>query len=142
MVSVRHSALYNNILEEFSYDFGTVFVFDGFVISEINQSITFSWEHHAKQIVEDVTAFFETDGTDIIYISHRINSYAVKPNDWLSFFKHSYSLKGYGVVVYTQGSVLNTVIENLFFIKKIKRFNSLDAAVQWATDKVLVEIED
>ena len=142
MISIKHSALYDNILNEFNYDFGNVFVFDGFIISEINQGITFTWDYHAKQIAEDVSSFFNTDGNDIIYISHRINSYAVKPNDWLSFFKHSYSLKGYGVVGYTQGSILNTVIENLFFNKKIKRFHSIDAAVQWATDKVLAEVED
>lgn len=142
MISVKHTDLYNDVLKEFNYDYGKVFVFDGFVISEINQGITFTWEHHAKQIVEDVTSFLETNGNDIIYISHRINSYAVKPNDWLKFFTHSYSLKGYGVVGYTQGSLLNTMIENLFFSKKIKRFSSLDTAVQWATDKVLAEMED
>ncbi|WP_299334652.1 hypothetical protein [uncultured Psychroserpens sp.] len=141
MISVKHSALFDDVLKEFNYDYGSVFVFDGYVISEINQGITFTWEHHAKQIVEDVTSFLETDGNDIIYISHRINSYAVKPNDWLKFFTHSYSLKGYGVVGYTQGSLLNTMIENLFFSKKIKRFNSLDAAVQWATNKVLADME-
>ncbi|MCD2259842.1 hypothetical protein [Psychroserpens luteolus] len=142
MISVKDSALYDNVLKEFNYDYGNVFVFDGYVISEIKQGITFTWDHHAKQIVEDVTSFLDTDGNDIVYISHRIYSYAVKPNDWLNFFKHSYSLKGYGVVGYTQGSVLNTVIENLFFHKKIKRFNSLEAAVQWATDKALAEVEN
>jgi hypothetical protein len=142
MGSIKGSELCKNILNEFNYDFGNVFVFDGFVISEINQGITFSWELHAKKIVEDVSSFFDTDGNDIIYISHRINSYAVKPVDWLNFFKHSYSLKGYGVVGYTQGSFMNSIVESVFFNKKIKRFSSIDAAVQWATDKVLAEVED
>lgn len=142
MISVKHSALYNNILKEFKYDFGTVFVFDGFLISEVNEGITFTWEDHAKIITDDVSKFTNSNGEDIIYISHRIHSYSVKPNDWIKFFKHSYSLKGYGVVGYTQGSLLNTVIENLFFNKKIKRFNDLDTAVQWATHKVLTEIEN
>ncbi|WP_298894517.1 hypothetical protein [uncultured Psychroserpens sp.] len=142
MTSIKDSTLYNNILKEFNYDYGNVFVFDGYVISEIKQGITFTWDYHAKQIVEDVTSFLDTDGNDVVYISHRIYSYAVKPNDWLKFFKHSYGLKGYGVVGYTQGSVLNTVIENLFFHKKIKRFNSLEAAIQWATDRALAEVEN
>lgn len=140
MISVKQSALYQQVLKEFNYDYANVFVFDGFVISEISHGVTFTWDHHAKQIVEDVTSFLETDGNDVIYISHRIHSYAVKPNDWLKFFKHSYGLKGYGVVGYTQGSMLNTVIENLFLTKKIKRFSSIEAAVQWATDKVLSEV--
>ncbi|MBT8243770.1 MAG: hypothetical protein HKP48_01730 [Winogradskyella sp.] len=53
----------------------------------------------------------------------------MKPNEWLTFFTNSYKLQGYGVVAYTDGSILNTVIESLFFNKKIQRFNSLEAAV-------------
>ena len=142
MISVKHSAMYNDVIKEFNYSFCNVFLFDGFFISEINEGITFSWEDHAKLIAEDLSAFTGSNGDDLIYISHRIHSYAVKPNDWLKFFSHNYGLKGYGVIAYTQGSVLNTVIENLFLSKKIKRFSSLDAAVQWATDKVLAEVEN
>jgi len=142
MNSIKSTHLYNNVLKELTYSFGNVFIFKGYVISEINEGIIFTWEHHAKQIVDDVSTFLSTDGNDVVYISHRINSYTVKPNDWLKFFTHSYGLKGYGVVGYTQGSVLNTVIENLFFNKKIKRFNSIDAAIQWATDIILAEVDN
>ena len=63
------------------------------------------------------------------------------PNDWIKFFKNSYKLKAYGVVGYTHNSFLNTLIENLFFTKKIRRFSDLDAAFQWATHNDLVEID-
>ncbi|MBR9915935.1 MAG: hypothetical protein GYB32_14150 [Algicola sp.] len=141
MLRLRDTIYYENILKEFEYSFGHVYVYKGFVVSEINDGITFTWEDHAKQIVNDVTTYLNTDGSDLVYISHRIHSYAVKPNDWLNFFKNSYELKAYGVVGYTQSSILNVVIENLFFHKKIKRFNNLETAIQWATDKVLAEID-
>ncbi|TCK68855.1 hypothetical protein DFQ05_0365 [Winogradskyella wandonensis] len=140
MITVKSSVFSSKILKELSYDFGDVYIFDGFVVSEINSGVTITWDDHAKQIVDDVTSFLNTDGSDLVYISNRINSYAVKPNDWLKFFTNSYSLKGYGVVANTKGSIMNTVIENLFFNKKIQRFNSLEAAVQWAKDRVLVDI--
>ncbi|MFD1064171.1 hypothetical protein ACFQ1Q_13010 [Winogradskyella litorisediminis] len=140
MLSLKESFFLNDVLKELNYSFGNVFIFDGFVISEINSGITFTWENHAKVIVDDVTSFLDTDGRDLVYISNRINSYAVKPNDWLKFFTNSYSLKGYGVVAQTKGSIMNTVIENLFFNKKIQRFQSLEAAIQWAKTKVLVEM--
>ncbi|MGS2726902.1 hypothetical protein ACU8DI_09865 [Psychroserpens sp. BH13MA-6] len=141
MLRLRDTIYYENILKEFEYSFGHVYVFKRFVVSEINDGITFTWEDHAKQIVNDVTTYLNTDGSDLVYISHRIHSYSVKPNDWLNFFKNSYELKAYGVVGYTQSSILNVVIENLFFHKKIKRFNNLETAIQWATDKVLAEID-
>lgn len=140
-MSIKQSVFYNKVLKEFNYDFGDIFVFDGFIVSEMKEGFTVSWDEHMNRMSEDVAQFTGNDGTDFIYISHRIHSYSIMPSDWLKFFKNSYTLKGYGVVGYTQGSFLNIVIENLFFHKKIKRFNSLEAAVQWATDKVLSEVE-
>nr|WP_321223044.1 hypothetical protein [uncultured Psychroserpens sp.] len=142
MNSIKNTPLIDTLLKEFNYDFGNVFVFDGYIVSEINEGVTFTWDHHASLVVNDVTGFLGTYGGDLIYISHRIHSYSVMPNDWIKFFRHSYSLRGYGVVGYTNGSLLNTVIENLFFTKKIKRFNNLIEAVQWATNDILVEVED
>nr|WP_321223042.1 hypothetical protein [uncultured Psychroserpens sp.] len=140
MVSIRQTPYYVDVLKEFNYDFGSFFVFDGFVVSEINEGVTVTWEDHMKVMTIDVCDFLDTNGEHLIYISHRINSYAGKPTDWLQFFKYSYNLKGYGVVGYSQVSTLNTAIENLFFNKKIIRFNSLDTAIQWANDKVLSQL--
>lgn len=142
MISVRDSVFYSQVLKEINYKDGDVFIFDGFVVAEMNYGIIYTWEDHAKPIVEDVSSFLKTNGNNIIYISNRINSYSVNPSDWLKFFTNNYSLKGYGVVSQSRGSLLNTVIENLFFNKKIKRFSDLNAALQWAQNKVLVDIDN
>lgn len=42
MISVKDSIFYKYVLKEFTYDFATVFVFDGIVISEINSGVSFS----------------------------------------------------------------------------------------------------
>lgn len=142
MISVKESIFYDKVLKEFNYDFGDIFVFDGFIISEMREGVTVTWDQHMNRMSEDIAQFSGSNGEDFIYISHRINSYSIMPSDWLKFFKQSYTLKGYGVVGYTQGSFLNIVIENLFFSKKIKRFSNLETAIQWATDKVLAEFDD
>ncbi|MCD2259841.1 hypothetical protein [Psychroserpens luteolus] len=142
MISVKETPFYDKVLKEFNYDFGDIFVFDGFILSEMKEGLTIGWEEHMIRMSEDIAQFTGNDGSDFIYISHRIHSYSIMPSDWLKFFKHSYTLKGYGIVGYTQGSILNAVIENLFFHKKIKRFSNLETAIQWATDKVLAEFED
>ncbi|WP_372755878.1 hypothetical protein [Mariniflexile sp.] len=129
MVSVKETNLYSEVLKELNYSFGNVFIFHGFVISEINRGITLNWENHAKVITEDVSCFLGTDGSDLIYISHRIHSYSVIPYDWLQFFKCSYQLKGYFIVSEMKHRTLNSYIESLFFNKNIKRFNDLNTAV-------------
>ena len=129
MLSVKETYLYNDVLKELNYPFGNVFIFEGYIISEITRGVIFNWENHAKKIVQDVTCFLGTNGSDLIYISHRINSYSVVPYDWINFFKSDYKLKGYFIVSENKVRILNSVFENLFFNNKIKRFNDLFTAI-------------
>ena len=139
MKTIKDSPIYDSVLKEFCYDFGNVYVFDGYVISEINEGVVVSWEQHAKRMVEDISKFIKSNGEDIVYISHRIHSYSMKPADWLKFFKSDYQMKAHAVVGYNQMSFFNTVIENLFLKHKIKRFGNIDTAIQWAKERVLVK---
>ncbi len=142
MLSLKETPFYADVLKELNYSFADVYIFDGFVISEIKEGVVFSWEDHAKKIVEEVTAFAGNDGSEIVYLSHRIHSYSLKPMDWLHFFKNSFNLNGYGVIGYNSFSFMNTVIENLFFKKKIRRFNDIETAIQWAESRVLVAMNE
>ncbi len=141
MKSIKSTNLYNDVLLEISYPFGDLFIFDGFVISEINEGITFNWEHHAKTICKDVFDFLGSNGEELVYISNRINSYSVMATDWLKFFNNSYCLKGYYVVSNSKLSGLTSMIENLFFTSKIVRFNSIEEAVNMARQTNLVFAE-
>lgn len=131
MISVRETHIYGDVLKEINYPFADIFIFKGYVISEIKEGISFNWDQHAKYIIEDVSSFLDTDGSDLIYISNRIHSYSVMAQDWVRFFKKSYSLKGYYIVSDRRSSVLGFMIENLFFKNKIKKFNSLYGAINW-----------
>ncbi len=139
MVSVKETALYSEVRKELNYPFGDVFIFSGFVISEIKSGVNVTWQHHAKRIVDDVSCYLGTDGSDVIYISNRINSYAVMAVDWLKFFKSNYYLKAYYIVSDSPTSKIGIMVENLFFNNKIKSFNSLFEAVNWAK-KGIVEV--
>ena len=142
MLSLKETQFYTEVLKELNYPFADIYIFDGFVISEIKEGTVFSWEDHAKRIVKDVSDFSGTDGSDIVYLSHRIHSYSLKPMDWIHFFKNSFDLGGYGVIGYNSLSFFNTVIENLFFNKKIRRFNDLKTAIHWAKNKSLISVNE
>jgi len=62
--------------------------------------------------------------------------------DWLKFFRNSFDLKGYGIIDYTGVSFVSTVIENLFFKKIIKRFDTIEEAVEWAKSFELIEVSN
>ena len=139
MISVKETYLYESVLKELNYPYADIFIFDGFIVSEIKQGVNFNWDEHAKHIIEDVIAFLDTDGSNLIYISNRIHSYSVIAQDWYKFFKGSYSLKGYYVVSDRKASMLGFMVENLFFKDKMKRFNSLFDALNWV-DKGMNEV--
>jgi len=137
MVSLKETYLYSEVIKEFIYPFGNVFIFNGFVVSEINQGQIINWDNQAKLIVDDVSDYLGTNGSDIIYISNRINSYSVVALDWLKFFKHSYTLKAYCIVSQNKTGTLNAMIERLFYTKKIKHFSNLFEAVNFIKKGVI-----
>lgn len=128
MKSVRNSQYFNEVIKTFTYPYGELFVFNGFVVSEISEGITFDWKC-ASIMLNDVVNLLNTSGEDLIYISNRINSYSVKPSDWLKFFNHNYTLKSYFVISGNKIGTLNSTIEKLFFKNKIHHFQSLEQAI-------------
>ncbi|WP_158655129.1 hypothetical protein [Flavivirga eckloniae] len=139
MISVRDTNFYKDIIKEFNYSFGTIFVFKDFMISEFNEGEVIGWEEHARFFTKEIADFLGTNGEDLIFISNRINSYSTMASDWLKFFKHNYKLKGYLIVSSEKISKLAVMTENLFFNNRIKRFNSLYAAVNYVKNG-LIEI--
>lgn len=136
MISVKNTDLYNEVLKELNYPFADVYVFKDYVISEIKEGLVFNWEDHGSVVIKDVTSFLNTDGGNLVYISNRIHSYSVMPQDWVKFFKNSYNLKGYYVISDRRTSMIGFMIENLFFKNKIKRFSSIYEAINWLENGV------
>lgn len=129
---LKDTCHYNEAFTELNFDFGDFYLFENFVVGEVRADVVFNWENHAKQMVEEVSALYEQHGKNLIYISNRVNRYSVVPTDWRHFFNFSYSLKGYGIVNYSEQSLLSNGLEKLFFGGRLKSFRSLSAAIQWA----------
>ncbi|QRM87754.1 hypothetical protein FG167_00470 [Lacinutrix sp. WUR7] len=129
MKSVKKIGLYSEVLRELNYAFGNIFLFDGYVVSEIAEGIVFSWEMHGECITMDLASFYGTDGSDLIFISNRVNSYSVMAADWSKFFKNSYNLQSYYVVGQAKGSLINIMFEKLFFKSEIRKFTNIETAV-------------
>ncbi|MEL7269694.1 MAG: hypothetical protein AAGL34_08975 [Bacteroidota bacterium] len=130
MKKLIETSHYNHVVRKLRYPFGDFYLFENFVISEIREDVVFTWKDHAQRVVEEISAYYENNGSEVVYISNRVHAYAVVPSDWLKFFKYSYSLKGYAVVAQTK----NSILESLFMSSKMRNFPRLDDAIAWANE--------
>ena len=121
-----------DLQDVFIFDFGHFYFFDGFIISEIKEGVLFDWEK-AKKVIDKAYAHYGDD-PNLVYISNRIYSYSVVPQDWLKFFSNKHPLKAMAVVAENKTSVINLMMEKLFFFSRVKKFDNLESAIKWAKD--------
>ncbi|NNK82782.1 MAG: hypothetical protein HKO92_06640 [Flavobacteriaceae bacterium] len=140
MISVKTSHFYLQVIKELHYPFGNVYVFNGFLVSEINEGVIFSWDEHGKRVAEDVSCYLGTLGDNLIYISNRIHSYSVVASDWKKYYQNYKNLRGYYVVEEKKQGALNSLVESLFFNGNIKRFNSLEEAFNFTQFSLLNQL--
>jgi len=72
-----------------------------------------------------------------VYISNRVNSYSLDPNDYTHLNQIS-TLKGIGVIQYEKSIKTALELEKMFIKNPFKTFDDLDSAIEWA----LVKIKD
>jgi hypothetical protein len=124
----------NNVLEDvYILETGTYYFFEDFIISEINEGMLFDWQM-AQELLHLAENHYGTENK-IAYISNRVHSYSLVPQDWLKFFKARNSISAFAVVSYNDKEKSDILIERLFFKSKIKKFFDLNEAVDWAKEQ-------
>ncbi len=124
----------NNVLEDvYILDTGTYYFFEDFIISEINEGLLFDWNMAQKLI--NLAENHYGKNNKVAYISNRVHSYSLVPQDWLKFFKARNSISAFAVVSYNEKEKSDILIERLFFKSKIKKFFNLNDAVAWASEQ-------
>lgn len=131
-MKIEHSKYKDKYQTKLQYEFGNFYVFEKYVIGEVNEGVTFNWEC-ANKIIEGVYAHFKTTDIKICYISNRIHSYSVVPQDWIKFYQERHHLEAVAIVGYNKQGFISYVLEKIFQKALLKKFTSLDDAVAWAT---------
>lgn len=134
MKKVKELDFFKNIKEIREYQFGTFYFFEGLVIGELNEGITFGWEMGKKAL--DAAEDIFDENMPVAYISNRINDYYVVPADWGKFFKNRNRLDFYCVVGETKGSFASLVMERMFFKNSIKQFTDIEKAIEWSLKRI------
>ena len=117
--------------------FGSFYVFEHFVVGEIREGAHFDWQQ-ANEIILAVHEFFGTTRTDLSYISNRINSYSVTPQDWLKFYTERYSIQKVAIVGYSKKGFLSVALEKWFSKANYQSFLNLEEAIAWVSDREVI----
>jgi len=135
---IEESPFFQECLKVYELESGKYFFFEDFIVSEVKEGITFSWET-AQEGIKLKQEFF--GDKKISYITNRVNSYSIVPQDWLKFFDLRNQMLGLAIVTYSDLGLMNVALEKLFFHGKLKRFENLQEAVTWVKQLSVVEKE-
>jgi hypothetical protein len=140
MMRVEDSKYKDHYEKKVITTYGEFYFFKKFVIAEIAHGVHFNWEL-AKELI---AMAYDHYGSDIrvAYISNRVNDYSVNAQDWLNFYKERHHLEAIAIVAHHKSGIMNMIMENLFTQSRLRRFGTLDEAINWVlTIKDSAEVE-
>ncbi len=122
---------YFNVLKhsKVEFSFGKFYLFDKFIISEINEGIHFDWDK-IQQVIAVLIDYYGSN-LKIGYISNRVNPYSIEPQLWIRFQRDFGFIVASAMISYTELNYINASIEKRFSEISIKRCGSLDEAINW-----------
>ena len=128
-MKVEDSKYINLNHTKISLPFGNFYFFQKFIIAEINEGVHFTWDHGIQ--ILDIAKKHYGDDAKVPYISNRIYSYSLHAQDWLRFFNKHNNINSLAIVAYSKIGFMNIVLEKIFTRVPIKKFQTLEKAVDW-----------
>ncbi|MBJ7880379.1 hypothetical protein [Gelidibacter salicanalis] len=116
------------MIDHLKFDFCDIEIYVGYVIVTINEGVTVLPKHNIV-LINVVDTYFRNK--EFVYITHRVNSYAVDPSTYFKTSKIK-NLRAFVVVSKDFKAKANAEVEMLFFSKPFKIFDDLEEATQWA----------
>lgn len=115
------------MITTYQLNFGLIEIYDDYIKATINEGITITPKHNIV-LLEMVEKHFKNK--PFLYITHRINSYAVDPTIYLETTKIC-NLMGFAVVSKDPLQEKQIKLEQAFFSKELKRFDNMTSALKW-----------
>ncbi len=115
------------MIASYEFEFCQVQVYEDYVISIMNEGVVVSPEFIIKM---SFIAKKHFKNKDFLYISHRVNSYALNP---LAYFKVNEisNLIALAVVSKDPKQKMQSSLEKTFFEKEFRQFDTLKEALEW-----------
>ncbi|MFD0861399.1 STAS/SEC14 domain-containing protein [Sungkyunkwania multivorans] len=115
------------ILKTYHLNVGKLTICDSYMIAEIDEGVTLNMEN-ASELIKAAELHFKN--TPFVYITHRKNSYAVDPINYIEVMKLT-QLKGIAIVSSKQIDKKNFNVEQRFFGRPMQIFDNLADAINW-----------
>lgn len=120
------------VVREYKLDFGTVQVYDDYMVSNFDEGITITIER-AYQIIGISEIHFRD--RNFGFISLRRNSYAIDPTVY-TYVRGLENLKAFAIVSVKEIDMHNFKIEKMFYKKAMKFFIEFDNALVWVKRRI------
>jgi len=114
--------------ETLNLDFCDITFYDSYFIIVMKEGVNITDKHN--EVLANISKTYYADRS-FVYISIRVNSYSVDPKIYHKIGKID-NLMGFAVVSDNYRIKENIKIEQLFFNKPIKLFETKDEAIEWA----------
>ncbi|WP_299219305.1 hypothetical protein [uncultured Aquimarina sp.] len=125
------------MITSYKLDFGLIEIYDDYIKVTMDEGVTVSPEHN-DVLLEMVHKHYSNKA--FLYVTHRINSYAVNPTIYLDTAK-IHNLVGFAVVSNDPRQKIQTKLEKAFFSKEFRQFDTMESALQWK-DEILKHAMD
>lgn len=113
-----------------SFEFGSIELYDDFVITVMNQGITVKPEYNEELVLIANSHF---NGRPFAYITHRKNSYSVDPSIYYETSKIK-NLAAFAVVSKNPIASKNVAVEQMFLQKPFQLFTEMEEAIAWVSE--------
>lgn len=116
--------------DSFSNETADVYLYDHFAVVEAKEGVTLSFKTGFTLLLKGLNIL----GTKPwVYISNRVNSYAVVPTDY-KYLNSVPSLKGLAIVNPNKAELSNAHLEKAFFKKPFTFVKTIDEAYDWGKE--------
>lgn len=129
-MKVSNLAIPSRLIELRVFDFGEVYFFENYVISEFYEGVNLT-KREVSAVIEHALSLYDHKRT-LIYISNRINSYSANPFHWVELMNKYKDQVTMCIVCYQALTRRIFEIEALFSKIPMKCFADLTEVVNWA----------
>lgn len=129
------SKVNKELIAEHLLDIGTLYFYKNFVVTEIKEGMTLSFEKALPMFL--LAKKYYGNKTPFVYISNRIYSYSFEPTAHYKSTKLFPNLVGFAVVSY--GTISNKVahLEQAFLNVPTEIFHNLEDAIEWVDQLII-----
>jgi hypothetical protein len=122
----------HSMITSYNFYFCHIEIYEDYVKAVMKEGVTVSPEHN-DVLLQIVEKHFKNK--PFVYITHRINSYAVNPTIYFETAKIS-NMVGFAVVSADPKQKIQIKLEKTFFNKEFKQFDTIELALEWKDNMI------